>query len=253
MKKIKTILITGANGRIGSVLTKFVLEKGNNVILIDKDFSKVRKILTKFNNKKYLLSKIDVNNFKKLNLTLNSGILKFNSIDAAIYCAYPTTKKWGKTKFEEKKFLDISENLKLQLAGPIIFSQKILNIFNKQKKGNLILFSSIMGIQPPKFEIYKGTKLNSSIEYGAIKSGIISITKYLAKLYKNRNIKINCISPGGIFDNQPKKFVKQYRKVCNSKGLLSAADLIPAFKYLLDEDNTVTTGQNIIVDDGWSI
>ncbi len=253
MKKIKTILITGANGRIGSVLTKFVLEKGNNVILIDKDFSKIRKILTKFNNKKYLLSKIDVNNFKKLNLTLNSGILKFNSIDAAIYCAYPTTKKWGKTKFEEKKFLDISENLKLQLAGPIIFSQKILNIFNKQKKGNLILFSSIMGIQPPKFEIYKGTKLNSSIEYGAIKSGIISITKYLAKLYKNRNIKINCISPGGIFDNQPKKFVKQYRQVCNSKGLLTAADLIPAFKYLLDEDNTVTTGQNIIVDDGWSI
>ena len=215
MKKIKTILITGANGRIGSVLTKFVLEKGNNVILVDKDFSKVRKILTRFNNKKYLLSKIDVNNFKKLNLTLNSGILKFNSIDAAIYCAYPTTKKWGKTKFEEKKFLDISENLKLQLAGPIIFSQKILNIFNKQKKGNLILLSSIMGIQPPKFEIYKGTKLNSSIEYGAIKSGIISITKYLAKLYKNRNIKINCISPGGIFDNQPKKFVKQYRQVCN--------------------------------------
>ena len=51
MKKIKTILITGANGRIGSVLTKFVLEKGNNVILIDKDFSKIRKILTKFNNK----------------------------------------------------------------------------------------------------------------------------------------------------------------------------------------------------------
>jgi len=253
MKKIKTILITGANGRIGSVLTKFVLEKGNNVILVDKDFSKVRKILTRFNNKKYLLSKIDVNNFKKLNLTLNSGILKFNSIDAAIYCAYPTTKKWGKTKFEEKKFLDISENLKLQLAGPIIFSQKILNIFNKQKKGNLILLSSIMGIQPPKFEIYKGTKLNSSIEYGAIKSGIISITKYLAKLYKNRNIKINCISPGGIFDNQPKKFVKQYRQVCNSKGLLTAADLIPAFKYLLDEDNTVTTGQNIIVDDGWSI
>ena len=253
MKKIKTILITGANGRIGSVLTKFVLEKGNNVILVDKDFSKVRKILTRFNNKKYLLSKIDVNNFKKLNLTLNSGILKFNSIDAAIYCAYPTTKKWGKTKFEEKKYLDISENLKLQLAGPIIFSQKILNIFNKQKKGNLILLSSIMGIQPPKFEIYKGTKLNSSIEYGAIKSGIISITKYLAKLYKNRNIKINCISPGGIFDNQPKKFVKQYRQVCNSKGLLTAADLIPAFKYLLDEDNTVTTGQNIIVDDGWSI
>ena len=110
-----------------------------------------------------------------------------------------------------------------------------------------------MGISPPKFEIYKGTKMSSSIEYSAIKSGIISITKYLAKLYKKQNIRINCISPGGVLDNQPKRFIKQYKKICNSKGLLSASDLIPAFRYLLDDESAIITGQNIIVDDGWTL
>ena len=97
-------MITGANGRIGSVLTKFVLEKGNNVILIDKDFSKVRKILTKFNNKKYLLSKIDVNNFKKLNLTLNSGILKFNSIDMQFTVHTQQQKSGEKQNLKKRNF-----------------------------------------------------------------------------------------------------------------------------------------------------
>lgn len=253
MKKNRTILIAGANGRIGSALTNFVLKKDYNVILIDINFSKIKNTLLKYDKKKYLLCKFDVNNFKKLDKILRLGKNKFGSIDAAVYCAYPTTKTWGKAKFEDKKFFDVSENLKLQLAGPIIFSQRILNLFKKQKKGNLILLSSIMGANPPKFEIYKGTKMSSSIEYGAIKSGIISITKYLAKLYKNQNIRINCISPGGILDNQPKRFIKQYKQICNSKGLLSASDLIPAFKYLLDDESTIITGQNIIVDDGWTL
>ena len=66
MKKNKTILIAGANGRIGSVLTKFVLENDNNVILIDINFSKLKNTLLKYNKKKYLLCKFDLNNFKKL-------------------------------------------------------------------------------------------------------------------------------------------------------------------------------------------
>ena len=64
----------------------------------------------------------------------------------------------------------------------------------------------------------------SPIEYSAIKSGIISITKYLSKYYRNKNIKINCISPGGIRDKQHSElFVKKYRQSCNSKGLLDGA------------------------------
>ena len=72
---------------------------------------------------------------------------------------------------------------------------------------NLVLISSIQGIQAPKFEHYKNLNMNSPIEYSAIKSGIISITKYLSKYYRNKNIRINCVSPGGIKDNQPRLFI----------------------------------------------
>ena len=95
--------------------------------------------------------------------------------------------------------------------------------------------------------------MNSPIEYSAIKSGIISITKYLAKFYGGKNIQINCISPGGIKNNQPKMFIKRYKKSCLSKGLLDYEDINPLVKFLLSDGSKFMNGQNIIIDDGWSL
>ena len=83
-----------------------------------------------------------------------------------------------------------------------MFSQSAVSLFKEQGYGNLIHLSSIQGVSSPKFHHYNGTKMVSPIEYSAIKSGIISITKYLAKYCGGNNIRVNCISPGGISDNQ---------------------------------------------------
>ncbi len=93
----------------------------------------------------------------------------------------------------------------------------------------------------------------SPIEYSAIKAGIISITRYLSKYCKRENIRVNCISPGGIFDNQPDSFVKNYNESCQNKGMLDAEDLIGTLLFLLSKQSEFITGQNIIVDDGWSL
>lgn len=121
--------------------------------------------------------------------------------------------------------------------------------------GHLILFSSILGIQSPKFEHYLKSNMISPIEYSAIKSAIISICKYLAKYYKNKNIRINSISPGGIKDmSQSKLFLKKYRASCNSKGLLDASDLSGLVLFLLSSNQSkYITGQNLVIDDGWSL
>jgi NAD(P)-dependent dehydrogenase (short-subunit alcohol dehydrogenase family) len=95
--------------------------------------------------------------------------------------------------------------------------------------------------------------MNSPIAYSAIKSGIIAITRYLAKLYGKKNIQINCISPGGIKENQSKVFVKRYKKSCLSKGLLESDDLFPLVYFLFSENSKFINGQNIILDDGWSL
>ena len=124
---------------------------------------------------------------------------------------------------------------------------------SKQGYGNLLHISSIQGISAPKFEHYKGTSMISPIEYSAIKAGIISITHYLSKYCKRENIRVNCISPGGIFDNQPDSFVKNYNESCQNKGMLDAEDLIGTLLFLLSKQSEFITGQNIIVDDGWSL
>ena len=95
--------------------------------------------------------------------------------------------------------------------------------------------------------------MTSPIEYTAIKSGIISITRYLSKYCKGDNIRINSISPGGIFDNQPKSFVQNYKDSCNSKGMLESEDITGALLFLLSDESKFIHGQNIIVDDGWTL
>ena len=110
-----------------------------------------------------------------------------------------------------------------------------------------------MGLNNPKFQTYRGTSMSSPIEYSAIKSGVISITKYLAKYYSKKNLKINCLSPGGIKDKLPKKFIKNYKKECNSKGLLDAKDVINTINFLLSEKSNFISGQNIVIDDGYSL
>jgi NAD(P)-dependent dehydrogenase (short-subunit alcohol dehydrogenase family) len=108
-------------------------------------------------------------------------------------------------------------------------------------------------VSAPKFEHYKGLKMNSPIAYTAIKSGIIAITKYLAKYYGKNNIQVNCISPGGIKDSQPKVFVRRYKTSCLSKGLLEINDLQPIVFFLTSDNSKYINGQNIIIDDGWSL
>jgi NAD(P)-dependent dehydrogenase (short-subunit alcohol dehydrogenase family) len=91
------------------------------------------------------------------------------------------------------------------------------------------------------------------VEYAAIKAGIIHLTRYLAKYLKSKNIRVNCISPGGILDSQPKVFLKKYKEKCINKGMLDAKDLNSALDFLLSSDSKFVNGQNIIIDDGFTL
>lgn len=238
----KVIIVTGSNGRIGNQVVNDLIKQKAIVISCDLKNSK------KINN----FFKIDISNEKKTKKFLENIKHKYKKIDCLIHCAYPKTRDWGKT-FENLNYKSLSKNLSLQLGGSILLSKQIIKIFRKQSYGNLILLSSIQGVSAPKFEHYKGTKMSSPIEYGAIKSGIISITKYLAKLVRNTEIRVNCVSPGGILDKQPAKFLKAYKKSCNTKGMLNADDISKTILFLCSNQSKYINGQNIIIDDGWTL
>ena len=156
--------------------------------------------------------------------------------------------------FEKVSEKHIKENLYYQLGVPILFLKNIYKFLVRKKiKSSIVMLSSIQGVRAPKFHHYKNLNMSSPIEYSAAKAGIISITGYLAKYIKNKNLRINCISPGGILDNQKKEFIRRYKKDCISKGLLDPKDLCKTINFLISEESFYIRGQNIIIDDGWSL
>ena len=253
MKKRKEVVaITGGCGRIGSALAKDLLKRGYKVLLGDINKNKLIKFKSKLKSSNVEIFFGDLTTKKNIDSFITFGLKKFKKIDSVVCCSYPSSKEWG-TRFEDLKENSLKEDLYKQLGSTIIFCQRIIKYFLKQKKGNIILISSVQGMQAPKFEHYHHLKMNSPIEYSAIKSGIISVSKYLSKYYKNKNIRINCISPGGIKDNQPNLFIKRYRKSCNLKGLLDGKDISKIIMFLLSDQSKYISGQNLVIDDGWSL
>jgi NAD(P)-dependent dehydrogenase (short-subunit alcohol dehydrogenase family) len=253
MKNSKEVVaITGGCGLIGSALAEILLKNGYKVLLTDINKNKLKKIKIKLRSPNIEIFCGDMTIKKNIDNFITFGKKKFKKIDSLVFCSYPKSRGWG-TNFENLKENFLKEDLYNQLGATIIFCQRIIKYFLKSKKGNLILISSILGVQAPKFEHYENLKMNSPIEYSAIKSGIISVSKYLSKYYKNKNIRVNCVSPGGIKNNQPSLFAKKYRKSCNSNGLLNGKDVSKLILFLLSDKSEYITGQNLIIDDGWTL
>ena len=250
--KKKTLAISGGLGKIGLSLALKFSKNNFNVLLGDNDFDKYKLLKKKlqFNNIEFYNGNMCLS--KHIDRFINYGIKKFKKIDYTIHCCYPKTKNWNK-KFEFLDQYSLNKHISDNLGGSIIYSQRFIKYFLKEGSGKLIHISSIQGISTPKFDHYKGLKMNSPISYSAIKSGVISVTKYLAKAYGKNNIQINCISPGGLKDNQPKTFVKRYRKSCLLKGLIDSEDLHSTIFFLLNDNSKYINGQNIVIDDGWSL
>lgn len=252
------VVITGGCGLLGASLAEELLAKGAIVIVTDIDKNKGINLIEEF-KKKYPEVKdnvefleMDIISKESINSCINYLNYKYGRIDALINSAYPRNKNYGK-KFEEVTYEDFCENVNLHLGGYFLTCQQFTLYFKKHGYGNIINFASVYGVIAPKFEIYEGTNMTMPVEYSAIKSAVIHLTKYMAKYFKGYNIRFNCISPGGIIDKQPEIFLKNYKKFTLNKGMLNTKDILGTVIFLLSEESKYINGQNIIVDDGFSL
>ena len=248
----KVVVVSGAGGRLGSALSRAIHEEGADVVLVEPSAERSVNLSQQYQNPRALVLREDATSAAGVDTILEKTLSSFGRIDAAVHAAYPRSAGWG-TAFEALESEFLAQDLFQQMGGGILFSQGMCRHFAEQGYGNLIHISSIQGIAAPKFEHYEGTEMVSPIEYSAIKAGIIAITRYLAKYYRGRGIRVNCVSPGGIRDNQPEDFLRRYRSSCNEKGMLDPEDITGAILFLLSDASRYMTGQNLVVDDGWSL
>lgn len=241
MLKDKVIIVTGGSGLLGSAFCNAILE--NNGIPIIADIQEV--------NSEIESIQMDITNKSSILNAIKRIDQKYGRIDAVVNNAYPRNKSYGKAFFEID-INDFNENINMNLGGYFLTSQQFADYFKTQGYGNIINMSSIYGVSAPKFDLYDKTNMvGVPIEYAAIKSALIHLTKYMAKYFKGLNIKVNSISPGGIFDHQPESFLLKYQQHCLNKGMLDKNDLTGTLIYLLSDMSQYVNGQNIIVDDGF--
>lgn len=245
----KTIVIAGGNGLLGKEFVRACKKENARIVVFDA--SPIDPVLEgeSLCDEFY---QVNVSDKRALHVAIDSTVSKFHKIDAFVNSAYPKNKNYGR-EFFNVEYGDFTENISMHLGCYFLSTQVFAEFFKKQGHGNIILLSSIYGLLAPRFEIYKGTSMTMPVEYAVIKAGVISLVKYVASYLKGTSIRINCISPGGILDNQPQSFLDAYNNYCTSKGMLEKEDLTGTLLFLLSDMSRYINSQNLIVDDGFSL
>ncbi len=240
MKK-KNVLIFGAQGLIGRELYfSKKLNKEYNIIGLDLRNNLDKKII-----------KINTLDEKKLKKKLNEIHKVYGKIYASVNVTFPKVlQKKNPPNINSKIF---SKEFSNHVCSFLNTTQTMCEYFIKKNiKGRIINFASIYGNFIPRFEIYKNTNMNLPLQYTVSKSSIITLTKYFSKFFLKKKININTISPGGVFDGQHKSFLRNYKKFC-ANGMLKNDDLNGVVEFLLSNNSKNLYGQNIVVDDGFTL
>lgn len=239
----KIIIVTGGAGLIGRAIVNDLKE--NNAIVINADISVNKDI----DNGEYYC---DITSPESINEMIDAVINKYDGIDGLVNNAYPRTADWG-NKFEDVLFESWQKNVDMQLNSCFALSQKVLKFMKQQEAGSIVNVASIYGVVGNDFTVYENTgNMTSPAAYSAIKGGMINFTRYLASYFGKYNIRVNCVSPGGIFDNQNAEFVKNFSNKVPLKRMGEPNDIAPAITFLLSDKAKYITGTNLIVDGGWT-
>lgn len=248
----KVVIVTGGAGLLGRTFCQAIADNGGIAVVAEYDIAIAEKLCTSLENASIVPAQVNITDKNSIKALITTISEKYGRIDALVNSAYPRNKNYGK-HFFEVAYSDFCGNVGMNLGGYFLTSQQFATYFEKQGYGNIINLASIYGVIAPRFEIYDNTQMTMPVEYAAIKSGLIQLTKYMAKYFKGKNIRVNTISLGGIEDKQPEPFLKAYKEFCLNKGMLNAKDISGTVLYLLSDLSEFVNGQNIVVDDGFTL
>lgn len=238
----KVIVVTGGSGLIGKAIIAHLISEG--AVAINAEINVTDDLENGVIN-------CDVTQSESVQTAINKILERYERIDGWVNNAYPRTSDWG-LPFEEVPAESWKKNVDLQLNSIFICSQLILKIMQDQRSGSIVNLSSIYGVVGPDFGVYQGTGMTMPAAYAAIKGGVVNFTRYLASYYGRDKIRVNCVSPGGIFNNQNKKFVKHYEDRVPMGRMGLASEIAPAISFLLSDEASYITGHNLMIDGGWT-
>jgi NAD(P)-dependent dehydrogenase (short-subunit alcohol dehydrogenase family) len=222
----KVVLITGAAGIQGPEHVKAFTAAGAKVAATDINHTDI---------------KLDVTDEQSIKASARKILDQYGRIDVLVNNAGATGKLAA----------DWNQIIKVNLTGTYLCCQIIGPMI---KQGAIINVSSIYGLVGPDWSLYQqaeyaGRPMGVAAGYAASKGGVIALTKYFASLYAPK-IRVNCVTPGGIFDRQPESFVKKYSAKTMLGRMANRNEVSGALLYLASDLSSYVTGANLVIDGG---
>ena len=242
----KVVLVTGACGQLGTVICRAFKNSGCKVIGIDINTNE-----NLIDGIKYF--KLDSRNLSEKQKLYKKLFQQYKRIDVLVNNAGVSTFD----DFEKRTEEDFDWVMDVNLKGLFFDIQTYVNLFDKyeQSNGSIINIGSLYGSVSPDSRIYVDLPRKNSEVYGASKAGVVQMTKFFSTNLAERQIRVNCISPGGILNsNSPQgiEFQKSYAFRTPMKRMANTEEMVGAALYLASDSSSYTTGQNILIDGGFS-
>jgi NAD(P)-dependent dehydrogenase (short-subunit alcohol dehydrogenase family) len=261
----KTALITGAGGLLGPKHAEAIVEYGGAVILtdhhLDRAVEKEHQINEKYGAGSAVAYHMDVSD----PLSVNAVVERCGKIDILINNAAkdPKVKKESgltpASRFETMTPEYWFQGVDAAMNGTFFCSQAVANKMLENGGGVILNISSDLGVIAPDQRLYRKDGLSEEeqnvkpITYSAAKWAIVGMTKYLAVYFAQKNIRVNCLSPTGVYNNHPENFVKKLSNIIPMGRMADIDEYKGAIVFLCSDASTYMTGENLVIDGGKSV
>lgn len=249
--KGKVIVISGATGYLGSAMCKHLSKAGAKVIVLSRDLEKAKKLCQELEIPQNQAFCVELTSNESIKICFENIMSNFQKIDVLVNNAClvkPVV--FGKHSRE-----DWNINFDGTVISLDMMTQEALKYMIPNKKGKIINISSMYGVVSPDESIYENEESVNPIAYGVGKAGVIQYTKYAAMKLAKYNICVNSVSFGP-FPNLAKVKDENFLKALSNKTFLKRVGLpkeaTSAIYFLSLDENSFMTGQNIVVDGGWT-
>ncbi|MCC6600326.1 MAG: SDR family oxidoreductase [Crocinitomicaceae bacterium] len=251
----KVIVITGGCGLIGRAFCEALAQFGATVVVADIEVAQPEefaRLLEKKHQRPMLGFALDV--IKKTNIIeLKESILKkFGRIDGLV------NGHQNKTHLKFEPFEQVSEEnwdtvVEVNLKGTFLMCQIIGSFMAEQGHGSIVNIPSTYSVVAPNQNLYKGTSLGCPAAYSSSKGAIDSLSRYLASYWGAKGVRVNMITPHGVWNHHEEQFEKNFSNFSPLQRQSYNHEVAGALVYLMSDASSYVTGDNLLVEGGWTV
>jgi len=256
--KGRKAVITGGTGYIGRTIAHTLSELGCETLLVDLPGSDYTKVVSEIEHDWHEACRFfacDLEIQESRNQLVDFINTEIGALDIVVHnAAFAGDSKlsgWAKP-FDGQTTETWRRALEVNMTAVFDLSRELAPLLKKSNDGVILNIGSIYGVSAPDYSLYKGTKMANPAAYSASKGGLLQLTRWLATTLAP-DVRVNAISPGGVYRQQPQEFVERYTARTPLGRMAVEEDFKGSVAYLLSGMSTYVTGQNLLVDGGWTL